>query len=781
MEVRESRRDDVLAVALLSAVIAVLFADVLFAGNVLLGRDLITYHYGMKKVLRELLLSGEFPYWNRFFSAGQPMAANPAWEVFYPFQLPILVPGFLFGFNLHIVLHVLIAASGMYALLRRLAVKAEAAFAGAISFALGGMVMSATGLLPFLFSISWMPWVIVFGVGWFNSRRVRDLVLAALAMSMQVLIGEPLTFAQTAFLLGFGALWFGTERGGLRDGFRCAIAAVAVVVFALAIGAVQLIPALDFARDSVRSLPLGFAAASRWSMPILRPFEMVFPHWAGSVAGDGSEYFGGRQLYGPAGVPFIYSIYLGLLIAACAIAGIVRRIRGWAPAMVVVAGAYLLAIGEHTPLLRLLYDAHVFASVRYPEKFFISAVFAIAIFGSLVLQRLIDGDVVLRRTAAVLAAIAAAIAAIVFAGSLLPGSDDMFRRTWHLAPSRLSADFFTASRMQWAATAAKALALSAILFFAGRFRGRAFAGALILFVFVDVVPRGQETIAGRARDFLQPPPLLQQLPRNGERVFNQAAVERMSTNRVGMTRAEQYWIARNGLYPYLSGYFGVPTVMEYDIDGTGLLNMGLFDEVARAAMVRRDPSWPDAYMRMMNASVRLLPLDERAELARAPSLDVAPVVRAEAKELPRYEFAAGLSHVESPLDVLAIGRSGIIAPGVAFTALPSRRVEGGIIQRVVEHANDATLDVTAHGQAFLIASVTNHRYWSATIDGVAATIVPANIAFQGLVVPPGRHTIVFRYHNPLITVGAVVSLVSLLALVSWALYADRRQRPEQQE
>ena len=52
-------------------------------------------------------------------------------------------------------------------------------------------------------------------------------------------------------------------------------------------------------------------------------------------------------------------------------------------------------------------------------------------------------------------------------------------------------------------------------------------------------------------------------------------------------------------------------------------------------------------------------------------------------------------------------------------------------------------------------SVSYHRYWGATIDGRPARIVPANLAYQALVVPAGQHRVRLRYHNPLIAVGAV--------------------------
>ncbi|MBV8543309.1 MAG: YfhO family protein, partial [Acidobacteria bacterium] len=94
------------------------------------------------------------------------------------------------------------------------------------------------------------------------------------------------------------------------------------------------------------------------------------------------------------------------------------------------------------------------------------------------------------------------------------------------------------------------------------------------------------------------------------------------------------------------------------------------------------------------------------------------------------------------------------------------------VTRVRETANTATIDVTAAGRAFLVASVTGHRYWSATIDGHPAPLIATNLAYQGLVVPPGTHTIAMRYRNPLIPIGAAISLLTLIGLGA----AARRNR-----
>jgi len=151
------KRTDVVVVALLIAVSILAFADVAIGVNNFYLRDLTRYYYPTKQILREIALHGEFPFWNRFFSAGQPIAANPEHEVFYPLTWLILLPSYDFGYRLQILIHIWIGLLGMYALLRSMDLGEVAAAFGAVAWGLGGLYMSYINLLPILFCAAWLP------------------------------------------------------------------------------------------------------------------------------------------------------------------------------------------------------------------------------------------------------------------------------------------------------------------------------------------------------------------------------------------------------------------------------------------------------------------------------------------------------------------------------------------------------------------------------------------------------------------------------------------------
>src|SRR5437764_9355988 len=191
----------------LALLVVVLYADILFAGRGFFLLDVISYHVPMKWIVRDVLLHGHFPLWNRFYSAGQPLAANPAYEVFYPLQWLTLLPGYNFGFQLHILVHFVIAAWGMFALLRALGARALAATFGAAAFILCGPYLSLAAKLPLLFSLSWMPLALHCARKAILTRARRDVAVAALVLAMQLIIGEPAMAMQTWAVIGGDVFW----------------------------------------------------------------------------------------------------------------------------------------------------------------------------------------------------------------------------------------------------------------------------------------------------------------------------------------------------------------------------------------------------------------------------------------------------------------------------------------------------------------------------------------------------------------------------------------------
>jgi hypothetical protein len=760
-QVTASRRSDVLAVALLLAVPTLFFLDVLLGSGVFYLGDVPFYHFPGKKILRDIVLGGELPYWNPFFSAGQPLAANPAHEVFYPLTWLILLPSFVYGFQLLALLHVYLAALSTYALLRSLGTARAAAVAGGLSFALGGFVLSGLQLFPFLFSAAWMPLTCLFTRRFLLHRMPRDFALASAAFGMQLLIGEPVTILQTGFLLGLYALF--RERR-LRN-LAC-VAAISVA--ALLVSAVQTLPMLDHYRDSVRARGLSYADVVDGSAPPIRFAEVVYPSLFGEARNDSPNPYWGTRLFGRRGTPFFLSIYSGLLIAAMAFAGVAAGIRGRWLYVTVCASSILLSLGSHTPLFRWLYDVGLLRSIRFPEKFAIMGIFATVIFGTLTFDAVLRGEPRARKIAASFAA-ATALGAIV-AWLLTPA---LFTALWHVSPDGKLAF----ARHGWTMAAARGLLLAAILFALPHLRRGLGVALALTFVIADLgmfVPQ----LAPRApvEFYTEPPPVVQDLAPNRDdyRIFQiHEWTPNAGNKQPYLKRGPQlFLLLRNALTGLSPATYGLRGALEVDYDLTSLTVTADF---AKAAWELRDRSkdWLNSVAAMSNIRYVALyqPMDRELARTGGDARAMRPTRFIEGLQNPRYYFAPQTVTARSVHEFTEAVASGRYPHRTAYIGAPAFTPAPGQVLRSSETANSVQLVVEAAGDAFLVMSVTAHKYWRVTIDGHEVPAIPTNIAYQGVLVPRGRHVVEMRYRNPLIAAGGGVSIAALVAL----LFAGRRR------
>jgi hypothetical protein len=529
------RAADAAAIAFLFAILTALFADVLFLGANFYVRDVALQYYPIRKVLHDIVASGHFPYWNPLVSAGQPLAANPGYETFYPFQWFIFLPDFNLGFRLTIVFHFYLAAAGMYLLLRSLGTRIPAALFGAITLALGGMFLSLANLIPFLFSTAWLPWI---GFFW----RRSHLFLASLALGMLLLAADQSMILQAGALL-------------VAYGFRRRRAPAFVLVAAFLVGAVQLLPALDLQGDSARSLGLPHAS---WTLAAWRPIELLFPNFASWHSSDLTLIWS-RRFHPEFPAPLVFSFYPGLLAGVLIITGLICRTRGWKFVAGWTAASYLVAIGAANPILRAL-------AIRSPEKFFISAVFVLTVFAAMVFDQL-QGRVL--RVAMIVAATAGVIAIAMYLAI-----SATFTAMWHESNPL----FIEAAKRGWLISGVLCVVLIGFLFFERR------VVLLIAFALLDLAWRANGLAPRIDRDYYDPPPAARAMAAEHRpiRIYNDAAYTRKSAQLPSVSLQARLWAIRNGMIPRMEEIWGFGGVFEEDLDLTTLLPTREMTEQFRA-------------------------------------------------------------------------------------------------------------------------------------------------------------------------------------------------------
>jgi hypothetical protein len=90
--------------------------------------------------------------------------------------------------------------------------------------------------------------------------------------------------------------------------------------------------------------------------------------------------------------------------------------------------------------------------------------------------------------------------------------------------------------------------------------------------------------------------------------------------------------------------------------------------------------------------------------------------------------------------------------------------------------NRLVAEIDAPADGIVVVHESWFPNWRAWVDGEETTLVPANGAFRGLAVGPGRHTIVMEYSPPGWLALAIVSLLGTLAAALYAAVGLRRER-----
>jgi hypothetical protein len=766
------KRGDAVAIAFLSLALTGIFSDVLFLGKAFYFRDLARFHYPGKKIVREVVLAGDFPSWNPYYAGGQPLAANPQYEVFYPPQWLIFLPDFDLGYRLHILLHLYLAAFGMYALLRDGGLRAESALFGSLAFALGGLLVSAINVLPFLFAMTWIPWVALFARRWIGGGRLRDGAFAALAVAMQCLAGEPLTILLTGAML---AVYAAVRAPHLQRVMRL----LPLYAAAFAVAAVQLVPALDLVRDSVRSRGFSFEEVALWSTPPLKFAELALPSLLGPVHDHDLFYWGTAQYQWRD--PFYLSIYFGLLPLCLILGALHVKASGWRLVTGAAIVSALLAVGSHTPLLRLLYASRLFTSLRYPEKFIVLGIIPLTIFAAMAFERLMEGDRRLLRTATAVAAVTAGFALMLLLLAQAPGYPAWFIAFWGIAIHPLAEVMAALSTRVWAADLVRSLLILGVLAAGLKLEARKWSWLAIAALTCDLALQRRSVAESTDAALFTPPPAARAIASDSGRLFHQANwYSRAVVARQYLDLPQSYWALRNGLFPNTCAAWGVQTVLEPDIDATNLLPTPDFVDAMWRVKAAGKKDWVETFAAMSNAEMRAVyrPFEEAVRRAADHPRAIEPIGFLRLPKSPRYAFADQMATCRNAQDLVRLLSTGNWSRRVAFIDAPPFAPAPGEVTVVHERSNDIELNVRAEGQGFLLCSITRHRYWQATIDGLPAPLVTANVAYQGLHVSTGAHVVRLTYRNPLIVPCAVISIASLLSLLALAAYDLRRDRSQ---
>ena len=698
--------------------------------------DTYAYFYPNIQYARESLARGTGLLWNPYQNCGQPFFAFSITGLLYPVNLVFAVLSREPALLASMFLSLSIAGLGALWLGREMRLSPPAALAGALAFGLGGSTLMLASWSPMHISpYAWIPAAMASVERLLRRPAPRRAALLGLILTVQLLPGFPQISLFTYQVIGLRVAWDLATRRVPRRFALIAMVGMGLVLPPL-LAAVQLLPSLEVARDSVRSLPL-------------RPGEIGTGIGLAGLQGilDTRAYPSGALLTGA--------------LAAVAGIGLCRgATRRLAIFYFVVGALYvLLALGEATPLFALYRRLPMGGAFRGPERFLWVTSFALAVLAGLGVEAATRWTEARRGRAFIAAAAPLAAGTALF---------------WRLSPhGPAPADLALMSAVVAAVVAAAwrpplAPAAGVVLAFALAVNGWVAGSTPFPHLRAGDIYGGNAAALERVRSLLVPQ----------ARVFL-----------VGLAGFKSDY----ALIPKTATLFRLPSIFDYEPQ-TSLRYAQYFTYMRTGRLLASVYDWYQPYGGMMPrgfnrrlfdlTATRYVIADRRVDRTPMTLGDSAPkrfevgdiAVYENQQALPRAFFVGTVTRVpeDAVLPLLAEGRVDPrhmalvgVHDGEEWSSVGSEAQ--GTASIVADGPEDVVIDVEADAPGFLYLADQYAPGWRAEVNGAPAEILRANHIFRLVAVPRGRSRVVFHYSPRSLWIGAAVSFTSGLVVVLFSL------------
>ncbi len=363
-----------------------MFFDTLIApGSRVLGEvhdDLALHFLWWREFGFGELAKGNLALWNPYIFSGAPFFGGMQSALLYPPNWLFLALPLPLATNWSIALNVWLLGAFMYLWAWRRGLHPFAAFvSGALlMFCAPYFLHVPAGHLTNLSAIPWIPLLFLAIDEWLASRRLTWCAIGMLTVAMQILSGQPQYVYFTALVAGGYALLRLAERRNDRP--AAAAGLLSFYAGGVLLAAVQLFVGLHAVGETIRSGPLPFQFAASFNFPPENLITFIAPGFFGDVTNQ--PYWGRWYLWEACG--FIGVTGLALAAYGMTMAEIAGRKALLATAVVTV----LLALGDSTPLFRILFDwIPLFSRFRGAGKFIFMTALVLVLFAGYGLDRVL--------------------------------------------------------------------------------------------------------------------------------------------------------------------------------------------------------------------------------------------------------------------------------------------------------------------------------------------------------------------------------------------------------
>jgi len=756
---------------ILLILVSVFFSEVLFGNKIFIHRDLSRFFYPLREFSVSQFRAGQIPLWNPYIHCGSPHLAELQTCVFYPLSIIYLLFSFQQAFNYFIILHIFLAGVFTYILMREWNHSRHAAFFSASVFMFSGYIISVINLLASLASVVWLPLVILFYERAIKGEWVRNSLITGVFMALMLLGGEPAILYTTVFILLI-----------LGSGQRFRPLLLALVV-AAGLTAFQILPFLEFLKHTSRSA-MDFTEASMWSLPPYALLDLFIPYLSES------DYlykgYWARQSW-------LLVYYMGVFTIICAIMSLkfeaTKRRKAF---FYILALGLVLSFGRYTPIYYFLYKVMPgFELSRYPIKFFFMVAFALAILAGMGLDYFRKGigtDLKLRGfiKALLVLAFIGSFFYLLFNLNFAQIYNFLYKKILSLVPEFMDKKenlaqmvYVTVYNSKRAIGILMALSIAMFLGFKKKIRLSLLMPILLSIFLLDVftanrhvyqnMDMGEFLETGSSVEFLQSDRALY-------RIFNSPTTLRQNT----FVPERDYFEGMQALKERMASNKGVSFGIS-DAYGYGSLYNRRHEELIET-IVKKDLPDETNLLDLLNVKYVLSPKEFEAEGYRVVKRGDKANIYANEDFLPRaflVDKAVVIKDEKEILERLASKDFEPVEEVILETPSPfpsPQSGDGRVRDRVnilSYSPNEVIIEANVSEPRFLILSDTYYPGWKAYVDGAQTRIYRANYIMRAVHLGAGKHTIKFTYDPFSFKIGAIVTLLTLIALGGVVFYSGR--------
>jgi hypothetical protein len=237
-----------------------------FTGLVLGGYDTQTYFYPYRHAAAEAITHGRLPLWNPSLFLGAPFMANIQTAVFYPLNVVFYLLPTAYAMNVSVILHIVLAGSYMYAWCRfSLRLDQIGAAGGAVAFMFSGFMSAQVGHINQINVAAWLPCLLLCFDRATTRRPAFWTAAGAVVIATQFFAGHSQESYLLLFVFGlyvlFRLVWGGSGKARAASRITTLGTGVGMVVLGIGLAAIQLLPTLELAGESIRAGGMSYPEA----------------------------------------------------------------------------------------------------------------------------------------------------------------------------------------------------------------------------------------------------------------------------------------------------------------------------------------------------------------------------------------------------------------------------------------------------------------------------------------------------------------------------------------